>query len=729
MQPDGDATAGGGPGRGRYRFGDVVVDVGARTLLRAGQPVALEPKAFVVLLALLERAGELVPKDVLLDLVWGHRHVTSGVLTRAVAQLRGAMDDRGQPPRYIQTRHAIGYMFVGKLLETPSSPTDVPLPDPASAHSADAGDVASAAAGIPLGVTAGTVPSGTAAPAQRVRPAGVRARVALLSLLALLAAVWAWQQRDATAPPRPASIAVLPFVSLGDRPEDGWFAEGLAIEMHDALAGVQGLTVAAYIPGDSAPPERDPRALGRRLGIATVLDASVRREDGKLRINARLSDTGTGYVLWSRSFDRDDSRIFETQRQIAHEVLAALLDVVPAERAALDRRLQPTSSPVAFASYLRGLQALRASPPADPRTEDAIVHFRGALDEDAGFARAQAGICRAELVRYANQRNASFLGQARAACALARDMDAESSEVALALADLHRILGETAQARAHYDRALRDPARAAGAYTGLAQLAAAQGDHPAAAGYFRQALAASPGNAGIHSRLGYQHYLAGDMPSAIAAYRKASELRPDDAGLLSSLAGVYLTTGDLPAAAAALERSLRIAPSAPALGNLAEIHFIEADYARAADLLRRALALDPKNPFLWGNLGNALQAAPATAAQAADAYRHALAISEGYLATRDQDAIALAAHGWYLTRVGRGEEAAGFVTRAEAVGAASGEVALLNAQTLTALGRSDEARQRIADARAAGVTDNRITGNPFLSGISGIAPAAGRGMR
>lgn len=84
MEAPGQAgsTRHGGDG---YRFGPFVVDCSAYTLTRDGEPQALEPKAFAVLLHLLRHAGELVRHDELLDAVWGHRHVTPGVLTRAVA--------------------------------------------------------------------------------------------------------------------------------------------------------------------------------------------------------------------------------------------------------------------------------------------------------------------------------------------------------------------------------------------------------------------------------------------------------------------------------------------------------------------------------------------------------------------------------------------------------------------------------------------------------------------
>lgn len=119
----GPTSAAGAPGPGRYRFDGIVVDAAARSLSRDGHPQPLEPKAFAVLLELLAHPGELVTREQLLDAVWGHRHVTPGVLTRAIAQLRTAMADDPHHPRFIQTRHGLGYCFIG-------APAPAPEPEP-----------------------------------------------------------------------------------------------------------------------------------------------------------------------------------------------------------------------------------------------------------------------------------------------------------------------------------------------------------------------------------------------------------------------------------------------------------------------------------------------------------------------------------------------------------------------------------------------------------------------
>jgi Tol biopolymer transport system component/DNA-binding winged helix-turn-helix (wHTH) protein len=98
-----------------YEFGDVRVDVGRMAALRAGRPIPLEPKAFDVLIHLLEHRDRLVPKDELLDAVWTGTFVTPNVLTRAVAQIRRALGDESQDARYIETVAKRGYRFIAPV--------------------------------------------------------------------------------------------------------------------------------------------------------------------------------------------------------------------------------------------------------------------------------------------------------------------------------------------------------------------------------------------------------------------------------------------------------------------------------------------------------------------------------------------------------------------------------------------------------------------------------------
>ncbi|HVU81257.1 MAG TPA: winged helix-turn-helix domain-containing protein, partial [Rhodanobacteraceae bacterium] len=100
---------------GTYAFAGVEVDAGAHRLLRDGGEIAIEPKAFAVLLEFLAHPGQLLSRDQLLDAVWGHSFITPATLNRIIAQLRKALADDSEAPRCIQTVHGLGYRFIAPL--------------------------------------------------------------------------------------------------------------------------------------------------------------------------------------------------------------------------------------------------------------------------------------------------------------------------------------------------------------------------------------------------------------------------------------------------------------------------------------------------------------------------------------------------------------------------------------------------------------------------------------
>ena len=164
-----------------FHFDDIVVDPAAHTLLRAGVPQPVEPKAFAVLLALLQHPGELIGRDDLLDLVWGHRHVTPGVLNRVMTLLRHALGEDAQGARYLHTVHGVGYRFdLPVLVSGASAQQSRPMPEPAATESEPA-----------------QPPMRRSSDGQRALP---RTALWVLPLLALIAiAGWKWWPRMAPA--------------------------------------------------------------------------------------------------------------------------------------------------------------------------------------------------------------------------------------------------------------------------------------------------------------------------------------------------------------------------------------------------------------------------------------------------------------------------------------------------------------------------------------------------
>ncbi|HEU4670498.1 MAG TPA: winged helix-turn-helix domain-containing protein [Dyella sp.] len=690
----------GGHGTSPYRFDDIVVDPAAHVLLRAGQPHPVEPKSFAVLLALIERHGELVTRDELLDRVWGHRHVTPGVLTRAIAQLRHALGDDFHEPRYIQTRHALGYCFIAQ-------PEPAREAVPVEGSGADERPAVRDPPVVPAGDDAWPADPRVSWRSPRL----MRWLAGLASAVLALTVLWSMLRSNRSAPVPHASVAVLPFTSPGAQPEDDYFAAGLSEEIRDALAGIAGLRVAVPVSADARRDAADTRALGERLGVATVLEATVQRDASRLHVAARLTDTRSGAVLWSQRYDRELDDVFQVQADIAGRVVQSLLGIPPGD--ALRRRLAPTRDEVAFDAYLQGRHLMHEVSGTD-HADAAIRRFGQALARDAGFARAQASICRTEIGQFQDSRSADAFQRASDACLRAAQMDPSLAEVDLAQGDLYRVQGDLARAMAYYLKAARSPATGASAHVGMAKIYAAQGKRGLALTQFREALEDSPGDPRVYAQIGDQQYLDGQLAQAVESYRKAVALQPGYARNWSTLGALAMEAGDTDEASRALQRAVALSPDAASLGNLGLLKYQAGDYPAAVALQRRAVQAAPDDFMPWANLGQALAADPANAAAATEAYRQAARRAEAYVRLKPDDARASAALGLYRAILGDAAGARELVERSEAMDSQPGPVALFNAQTLGLLGDPDQARQRLARARSAGMAEGMIDSNLTL---------------
>jgi TolB-like protein/DNA-binding SARP family transcriptional activator len=144
-----------------------------------------------------------------------------------------------------------------------------------------------------------------------------------LAILTLGAFVW---QRSSSVLDAPAaSIAVLPFTDLSPARDNAYFSDGITDELINTLTHVEGVHVAArtsafaYRDGRS-----DVREVGRRLGVAKVLEGSVRKMGGRIRITVQLANAADGYQLWSQSYDRDMTDVFAIQEDISREIVTVL---------------------------------------------------------------------------------------------------------------------------------------------------------------------------------------------------------------------------------------------------------------------------------------------------------------------------------------------------------------------------------------------------------------------
>lgn len=177
------------------------------------------------------------------------------------------------------------------------------------------------------------------------------------------------------------SIAVLPFQNMSDEKENAFFADGVQDDILTALAKVADLKVISRtsVMGYAANVNRDLREIGRSLRVAHLLEGSVRRANGRVRVTAQLIDTRTNTHIWAESYDRDLADVFAIQNDIAQQITKALQATLsPQEKSAIEKR--PTQDLAAFDLYTRA-RTLRLTANFGPLFKDRILQAVGFLNQ------------------------------------------------------------------------------------------------------------------------------------------------------------------------------------------------------------------------------------------------------------------------------------------------------------------------------------------------------------
>jgi adenylate cyclase len=240
----------------------------------------------------------------------------------------------------------------------------------------------------------------------------------------IVAAMAGWLARGAG---RPAganlnSIAVLPFANLGGAQEDDYFSDGLAEELLNLLARIDGLKVSARTSSFAFKSKNlDVRAIGDSLDVGTVLEGSVRRDGETIRITAQLISVADGYHLWSDQFDARHTGIMQLQEQIAR----AIADALEIKLGRSELRARGTRNPQAHDSYLLGLAKWSERGPSPVR--DALRYFEQAVAADSSYAQAWGGIALVNAVLPVWLRMDASLAAPRVREAAARAMRLDST--------------------------------------------------------------------------------------------------------------------------------------------------------------------------------------------------------------------------------------------------------------------------------------------------------------
>ena len=409
------------------------------------------------------------------------------------------------------------------------------------------------------------------------------------------------------------SVAVLPFVNNSGDAADEHFSDGLTDELIGTLSKVPGIKVTGHTSA-FALKGRDltVRTIGDTLGVATVLEGSVRRAGDRLKVTVQLVSVNDNGVIWSESYDRHLKDVFAVQEEIARAIVGALSPTFHG-RVAPVAPIQPRDL-ATYELYLEGRYFLGRRTSADLRR--AADYFEHAIARDPGYAQAYAGLADARmlLVLLADAPPREDIPLARAAAATAIQLDST-------LAEAHATLGNIQEAfdwdapGADRESALAialDPSYVtARLYRGINLVN--RGRFAEAVAELTLARALDPLSAPVRMQLGRAYVLAHRTDDAIAILLAAVELNPQFAAAHAQLGEAYLQRGNAAEALAAFRRAVALSG------------------ARDSANLAYALAMTGQSSEARSVLG-AMLAAPQRS------YLPPVAMAKAYVALKDADA-------------------------------------------------------------------------------------------
>lgn len=444
----------------RYVLAGFLLEPGKRLLTRHGQRVHLANRPFQVLLYLIEHRGRLVTRHELLDRYWSGQDVYDETLTKSVGAIRKALDDQSEHPRFIETRWAEGYRYIGPLEElgVETQPAVVEIEkvrevkiiveeEEVEEPVAESETVSAPQARLRPSAVAEARPSVWAV----LGVAGLAA-IALVGSPLLLSRPGGSLGEPPTSPVR--SVAVLPLKNLTGDAEKEYLSDGLTDSLITALSRVPGLKVTSQasvfrFKGK----DTDPREIGRLLSVAAVLEGSVRQSGQLLRVETRLASTEDGRVLWaSDSYDRPWQDVFALQDEIARGTVVGLrlrLDGVEEQR--LVRR--HTANVDAYQGYVRG--RFFVGKRNEPALKTAIQHFEHAINRDPAYALAYAGLADAYALLGFVRSLPLHEGMRKAEAAAVKALEIDDT-----LAEAHASLAAIKQFRTDWSGAEREFTRA-----------------------------------------------------------------------------------------------------------------------------------------------------------------------------------------------------------------------------------------------------------------------------
>jgi TolB-like protein/DNA-binding winged helix-turn-helix (wHTH) protein/Flp pilus assembly protein TadD len=545
----------------RLRFGVFEVDLRAGELRKHGMRLRLQEQPFQVLAILLERPGETVTREELRNRLWTAETFVDfdhGV-NKAINRIRDALGDSATSPRFVETVARRGYRFIA----------DVAVEGAPIARSE------TGAGGLVAAADESVAPVATPSPRGRLRRwypwtiTGVA-----LALASIMVVVWARQLRAPQLPPI-RSLAVLPLENLSGDNSQEYFADGMTDELIATLGQISALRV---ISRTSVMPYKRARKglpqIARELNVDAIVEGTVLRSGGQVRITAQLIEARDDKHLWSDSYDGDLRDTLTLQNTVARAIAEQIrINLNPEEQATLRQR--KVVDPEAYEAYLKGRYFWNKRTGDD--LQKAVEYFNRAIERDPTYAQAYSGLADT----YA------LLGDWEYGVLAPRDALPRAKAAAIKALQLDSTLGE--------------------AHTSLAFcLDAFDWDLKSADTEFRRGIQLNPGYATAHHWYAWHLSLLGRNNDAIAELKKAQSLDPLSLIINADLAELLLIAHFTNESIQQSRKTIEMDVNFPLAHNQLAVAYLQAErHNEAISELQEAVRLSSGSPTCIANLARA----------------------------------------------------------------------------------------------------------------------------
>jgi TolB-like protein/DNA-binding winged helix-turn-helix (wHTH) protein/Tfp pilus assembly protein PilF len=562
-----------------FRFGAFELDARTGELRKGGRSIRLAPQPGKLLLLLVSRAGQLVTREEIKTELWGNDTFVNfeHSLNTCMRQIRLALNDDSEAPRYIETLPRRGYRFI-MAVEAPSQ----------------------ALLQVEPQAWAGAPPVSISPPKGHTGiQRDVRFRVwslVLLGVLALGFTLWLGVRRSAIKRSR-VMIAVLPLQDLSADATDAYLSSGLTEEIITRLAQIQPEQLGVIARTSSvryASSSKSVAQIGSELGVDYLLEGSLQHDGNRIRVHAQLIRIGDQSHIWADSYDEDLGDLLNLERDIAgsvtREVARRLTDARRIHAAAVH-----VNNPQAHQAYLRGRFHLQKLTRAGD--EKAVEYFNEAIAADPNYAMAYVGLAEAQIaLTTAHRAPLETMPVARAAAEKAISLDESLAEAHATMGTIKLMYDwDWPGAEQEFRRAVALDPNSADAHRGYSQYFAVTGQTDAAVRELRIANTLDP----LNETAAWNYYATRRYDDAIRQARSLLELQPTYGWAYSIMAMSYSGLGRHEEAVNAAERGRHLLDT-PMVQIAQAVVYANAGRRHAAERLLAQLTAESEKQYVCG---------------------------------------------------------------------------------------------------------------------------------